>query len=184
MLLESPIFAGKNLQELTEKQTLIKSCVDFFLQLQAPDGNFPAVLEEQAASEHKLVHWCHGASGSIYLLAKAYLLFRDEKYLDACLKCGDLVWKKGLLKKGPGICHGIAGNGYVFLILYRLTNDEKHLYRATCFSEFLTNETFLREARRPDSPFSLFEGLAGTVCFLIDMLDPQKAQFPFMEVTF
>lgn len=182
MLLESPIFAG-NLQQLNQKQKLIMLCVDTFLQMQAPDGNFPAVLEDhEKLSEHKLIHWCHGASGAVYLFAKAYLLFRDQKYLDACIKCGNLIWQKGLLKKGPGICHGIAGNGYVFLILYRLTNDKGHLYRANCFSDFLTNETFLSEARHPDTPFSLYEGLAGTVCFLIDMLNPQRAQFPFMDV--
>ena len=34
-------------------------------------------------------------------------------------EAGELVWKYGLLKKGPGICHGIAGNGYTFLSLRR-----------------------------------------------------------------
>src|SRR5271154_510032 len=36
------------------------------------------------------------------MFAKAYLYYKEEKYLDACLKCGELVWKRGLLKKGPG----------------------------------------------------------------------------------
>lgn len=40
--------------------------------------------------------------GIVYLLAKAYLVFEDPSYLVSCLKCGDLVWAKGLLKKGPG----------------------------------------------------------------------------------
>jgi lantibiotic modifying enzyme len=181
MMLESPIFIG-NLNHLNEKQTLIKSTIDIFLQMQSQDGNFPCVFEDARKSEHKLVHWCHGAPGAIYLFAKAYIIFKDQKYLDACLKCGDLIWQKGLLRKGPGICHGLAGNGYVFLILYRLTNDQKHLYRATCFSDFLTNQNFLREARTPDRPLSLYEGVAGTVCFLIDSLNPITAQFPFMDV--
>jgi len=49
-------------------------------------------------------------SGVIYLLAKAYLVFKEPSYLECCLKCGDLVWTKGLLKKGPGelIVHGIV----------------------------------------------------------------------------
>lgn len=178
MMLESPIF----IQNLQEKQALIKSTIDIFLQMQSSDGNFPCVLEDASKSEHKLVHWCHGAPGAFYLFAKAYLVFKEQKYLDTCLKCGDLIWQKGLLRKGPGICHGIAGNGYVFLILYRLTNDQKHLYRATCFADFLTNQTFLREARTPDRPLSLYEGIAGTVCFLTDLLNPVKAQFPFMDV--
>ena len=60
------------------------------------------------------------------MLARAYKYFGDEKYLQACLRCGELTWQKGLLLKGPGICHGIAGSGYVFLLLYRLTGDNSN----------------------------------------------------------
>lgn len=129
-----------------------------------------------------LVHWCHGAPGAIYLLIKAYLLFNDEKYLIACHRAAELVWHKGLLLKGPGICHGVAGNGYVSLIMYRLTKNPKYLYRAMQFAQFLTRPEFLRYARHPDRPFSLYEGLAGTVCFLIDLIHPETAVFPFMNV--
>ena len=104
-------------------------------------------------------------AGVVYLFAKAFLLWNDDKYLQASLKCGELTWQKGLLKKGPGICHGVAGGGYVFLLLYRLTSDEKHLHRALKFAEFLFSEEFESDARRPDSPYSLYEGLAGTVAF-------------------
>lgn len=181
MILESPMFSG-DLSKLNDSQKLVKQCIDEYLQTQSNDGNFPCVLEDRGKSEHKLVHWCHGAPGAVYLFAKAYLIFKDEKYLNAVKKSGELVWKKGLLRKGPGICHGVSGNGYVFLLLYRLTNDPIHLYRANCFADFLTNETFLREARTPDRPLSLYEGIAGTICFLIDLLEPQKATFPFMDV--
>lgn len=40
--------------------------------------------------------------GVVYLMAKSYLYWKEDKYLRSCLKCGDLVWAKGLLKKGPG----------------------------------------------------------------------------------
>jgi lantibiotic modifying enzyme len=116
------------------------------------------------------------------LLAKAYRVFNEQKYLKACILSGELVWKKGLLRKGPGICHGVAGNGYVFLLLFRLTNDPKYLYRAAKFSDFLTDGYFIHESRTPDRPLSLYEGVAGTVCFLIDLLQPHKATFPFMDV--
>lgn len=129
-----------------------------------------------------MVHWCHGAPGVVYVFAKAYLVFKEQKYLDACHKCAELVWKKGLLLKGPGICHGVAGNGYVFLIMYRLTGDKMYLYRAVKFFEFLTSEQFLRHARKPDNEFSLYEGVSGTVCYLLDLLEPEKAAFPFMDV--
>lgn len=116
------------------------------------------------------------------MLAKAYLRWKNEKYLKASSKCGDLIWERGLLRKGPGLCHGIAGNGYVHLMLYRLTGEEKHLYRACKFAEFTKSPGFKSEANIPDHPFSLFEGLAGMVCFANDLLEPQSAEFPFMPI--
>lgn len=171
-LLTLPTNDSKDLED-------VKATIDEILKLQDETGNFPSKFDK---NESHLVHWCHGAPGVVYLMAKAYLKFRHEEYLEACLKCGDLVWNRGLLSKGPGICHGIAGNGYVHLLLYRLTYDDIHLYRAMKFAEFLENEEFIQEARTPDRPFSLFEGTAGTVCFLIDLLRPNKASFPFMGV--
>ena len=76
----------------------------------------------------------------------------------------------------------MAGSGYVFLLLYRMTSDEKHLHRALKFGEFMQTREFQHSARRPDSPFSLFEGLAGTMCFITDLLQPTKAHFPFFDV--
>lgn len=152
--------------------------------LQESDGNFPIALgsEKKRNTEKRLVHWCHGAPGAIYVLLKAYQIFHDEKYLNACVKAADLVWEKGLLRKGPGICHGVAGNGYVFLMLYKITHNERYLYCAKQFARFLQDSTFLREANKPDRPFSLYEGLAGTVCFLIDLLNIDSAAFPFMSI--
>jgi hypothetical protein len=115
-------------------------------------------------------------------MAKAYIYWGEEKYLKSCLKSANLVWNYGLLKKGPGLCHGIAGNGYVHLLMYRLTSDKKYLYRASKFAEFLLDDRFINEARTPDSPFSLYEGYAGTVCFLVDLLNPEKATFPFFDI--
>ena len=57
-------------------------------------------------------------------------VFGKEKYLDAALKCGEVVWRHGLLKKGYGICHGVAGNAYTFLSLFKQTGDQKYLHRA------------------------------------------------------
>lgn len=162
---------------------MISSTIWYSLALQDNEGNFPCDLDDASSGAvNSLLHWCHGAPGAVYLVAKAYLLFRDERYLQSCIRAADLVWQKGLLLKGPGICHGIAGNAYVFLLMYRLTQDAKYLHRAIKFMEFLENPSFLRYARTPDCPFSLYEGLAGTVCFLIDLLHPAKASFPFMDI--
>lgn len=160
----------------------IKTTIDYLLSLQTDDGNWPCCMEEISLSDHKLVHWCHGAPGTIYLMAKAFLVYKDQKYLNSCIKAGELVWHKGLLCKGPGICHGVAGNGYVFLLLYRLTGEEKYLYRAKSFADFMNTDEFLRDARLPDNPQSLYEGTAGTVCFLADLLVPDTAEFPFQDV--
>ena len=86
----------------------IRKSVDYILK-QESNGNFPPVNGENRDDWNELIHWCHGGPGIAYLLGKAYLLWKDEKYIQAALRCGELVWKKGLLRKGPGICHGIAG---------------------------------------------------------------------------
>ncbi|XP_055685467.1 lanC-like protein 3 homolog [Lutzomyia longipalpis] len=178
MLLNSPWFESSS--AAPKHLDVIKGSIDGFLALQDAEGNFPITLDN--TREKRLVHWCHGAPGAIYLLAKSYLIFHEEKYLHACKLAAELVWKKGLLLKGPGICHGVAGNAYVFLVLYQLTKDPQYLYRAGKFMEFLCDGEFRRNARTPDRPFSLYEGVAGTVCFLADLLEPEKAAFPFMEV--
>ncbi|CAG9858056.1 unnamed protein product [Phyllotreta striolata] len=159
----------------------IKESIDYLLNLQDEQGNFPSATDE-IGYQSKLVHWCHGAGGIIYLMAKAYMTFKEEKYLNSCLKMADLIWEKGLLKKGPGLCHGVAGNGYAFLLLFRMTKDPKHLHRALEFYSFMNTGEFQMGARTPDYPYSLFEGLAGTACFLADLTQPAHAKFPFNDV--
>lgn len=163
----------------------IKKSVDYILQFEDQGGNYPPVPGEARDDWNELVHWCHGGPGIAYLFAKAYLVWKEEKYLQAVLRSGELIWKKGLLRKGPGICHGIAGNGYVFLLLYRLTSDEKQLRRARQFAAFMQTEEFKANSRVPDAPYSLFEGIAGTACFLSDLVNPSESYpggFPFMDV--
>ena len=78
------------------------------------------------------------------MFAKAYLYWKEKKYLNACILADNCIWEKGLLKKGPGICHGVAGSGYAHLMLYRLTKDKKYLYRAKKFAQFLHTDQFKR----------------------------------------
>lgn len=180
MLISFPKFAMDS-----KVNELLKKSVDVLLSFQTPNGNFPCAMDEVGPNsrpeQDELVHWCHGAPGIIYLMAKAYVFWKDRKYLESCLLSGEVIWQKGLLKKGPGICHGVAGNGYAFLLLYRLTQDPKHLHRAIEFAKFMETPKF-REARTPDHPFSLFEGRAGTACFLADLFEPQNASFPFFDI--
>ncbi|EDV26676.1 uncharacterized protein TRIADDRAFT_54925 [Trichoplax adhaerens] len=141
-------------------------------------GNYPATIDE---SRDYLVHWCHGAPGVIYTFAAAYQAFNHTPFLDAAIVCGSTIWERGLLHKGHGLCHGVAGNAYAFLCLYRLTKDPIHLYRATRFAEWCMDSTN-HHARVADSPYSLMEGLAGTLCFLLDMLNVKKSALPAFEL--
>ncbi|XP_055639710.1 lanC-like protein 3 homolog [Toxorhynchites rutilus septentrionalis] len=177
MLLESPWFAVNDTKE--QDYSDIKASVDYFLGIQDENGNFPTRLLN---SNKNLIHWCHGCSGAIYMLAKAYLVFKEEKYLAGCRKCAESIWREGLLRKGPGICHGISGNGYAFLLMFRLTGENVYLYRAGKFMEFLDSDIFVKAARTPDRPLSLYEGMAGAVCFIVDLLSPATSHFPFMDV--
>ena len=55
-------------------------------------------------------------AGVVCLMAKAYLYWKEDKYLRSCLKCGDLAWTKGLLKKGPGKVYSVCYHINVFLL--------------------------------------------------------------------
>lgn len=160
-------------------QTLVRPTVDWMLSLQFPSGNCPSSIG--SSSGDKLIHWCHGAPGWIYMFIKAYQLFSDEKYLEAAKRCSAVIWERGILKKGYGICHGTAGNGYAFLAMYRMTNDQKYLYQAYKFAEWCIDYG-KHGCRIADAPYSLFEGMAGTIYFLIDLLDPSNARFPAFEL--
>lgn len=178
MLLNFP----EHIANRSDVEGLIHQSVDFVLSCETPNGNYPPVPGECRPQEDELLHWCHGSPGVVYLLVKAYLTWKDNKYLQAAKRCAELTWQRGLLRKGPGICHGVAGSGYVFLLLYRLTKEDQYLYRAQKFCDFMQTDEFQKGARTPDSPYSLYEGLAGTVCFYADLLNPSTAAFPFFDV--
>uniref|UniRef100_A0A8C8DZJ0 Glutathione S-transferase LANCL1 n=1 Tax=Oryzias sinensis TaxID=183150 RepID=A0A8C8DZJ0_9TELE len=157
---------------------LVKPSVDHVCRLKLPSGNYPPCIGDE---RDLLVHWCHGSPGVIYMLLQAHKAFGVPQYLEEALQCGEVVWKWGLLKKGYGLCHGAAGNAYAFLALFRQTQDPKHLFRACMFADWCMNYG-KHGCRTPDTPFSLFEGLAGTIYFLADILQPFKARFPGFEL--
>lgn len=162
-------------QELND---LVRPCVDFLINTRFESGNTPSSLGKD---RDKLVHWCHGAPGVVYTFTEAYSTFGDEKYLNAALLSGEVVWKRGLLHKGYGICHGVAGNGYALLHLYKVTRHPKWLHRAMKFADFCMD--YGSHGCPPaDRPYSLFEGMAGTIYFLFDLVDPDNARFPGYEL--
>ena len=167
---------------------LIQGTVDYITTLECdeagvkgPHGEFPSRMGPTRDKE-LLMHWCHGATGAVFLFTQAEKVLRGNgRYLNVALRAGEAVWKRGLLRKGPGICHGISGNAYALLRLYKATGDEKWLYRAGQFAEFMSSEVFMKEARTPDHPLSLFEGWAGAACLYADILKPETSRFPLFE---
>lgn len=120
-----------------------------------------------------------------WFLYHDHQVFGDKEFIQATADAGEVVWKRGLLKK-VGICHGISGNTYVFLSLYRLTGKVEYLYMAKAFGCFLLDraQKLISEGKMHggDRPYSLFEGLGGMAYIFLDMIDPQLARFPGYEL--
>ena len=83
---------------------------------------------------HSFIIRCHGSPGYVFLFARAHSLCGGTLYLDAAIRCGDVVcvWRDGIVKKGPGLCHayGVSGNAFALLRLYQMTSDRLWLRRA------------------------------------------------------
>jgi lantibiotic modifying enzyme len=167
----------------------ITATVDAIINSQYPSGNFSRTFIEDEAVD-MLVHWCHGAPGVVYTLYHAHkLLGSDKRILRSLDRALQLVWERGILKKGVGLCHGVSGSGYTFLMMYRYTGAEEHLYRAYRMAEAMRSDevkqAFLgfHDPQRysvgiPDFPYSLMEGVGGALCFCCDLLHPESAAFP------
>nr|CAI5840624.1 unnamed protein product [Callosobruchus analis] len=114
--------------------------MDYLTTQRFPSGNFPSSLGRDV---DKYVQWCHGAPGFVYLFCEAYKVFHDPKYLQLASECGDVVWERGLLKKGYSICHGVAGNAYCFLELYQTTKVDQLTFVLLKCKIFDTSRTCL-----------------------------------------
>nr|CAD7424703.1 unnamed protein product [Timema monikensis] len=152
-ILYTLLLAKKYLSQ-TELDTLLRPTIDYLQGIRYPSKNFPSSLNSDS---DRLVHWCHGAPGAVYLFTEAYKVFGDDQYMQTALDCGEVVWKRGLLAKGYSICHGVSGNAYTFLHLYQVTGDLKHLHRACQFADWCFTYG-KHQTQIPDRPLSLFEG--------------------------
>jgi len=79
-------------------------------------------------------------------------------------------WREGFLKKGVGLCHGVSGSVFALLAASdALDGYDKDLlperfYQAvhlTALGSHWHGMTREGELRRPDAPYSLYEGLSG-----------------------
>ncbi|CAL4085812.1 unnamed protein product [Meganyctiphanes norvegica] len=158
-----------------ELKNLVRPSVDYICSITFPSGNLPSSIG--SSSGDKLIHWCHGAPGAIFLFTLAYKVFHDEKYLKFAQQSADVIWQRGLLKKGYGLCHGSSGNGYSLLYFFQTTGKVEDLYRTAQFASWC-QDYGNHGCLTPDRPYSLFEGMAGCIHFLSSLKDIKEAKYP------
>jgi len=95
-------------------------------------------------------------------------------------RASDLVYREGFLKKGVGLCHGVSGSVFALLaasdvldgcdkeLLPERFHQAVHLCILGSHWQGMTREG---ELRRPDAPYSLYEGLAGLCSALAAILE-------------
>lgn len=167
-------------QEMSQYALNISSSITRLCRLcQKEKGHLPMSTPLLPSSSNRslpLVQMCHGTPGLLLLLACARRndeFFQEhwQKDWDETFAIGSQrVWEEGLVSKGGGICHGIAGNALPWILWVGAgrsnREDEKYLRYALAFSKEARETPPFgngNKYRTPDHPYSLFEGLAGTV---------------------
>ena len=173
-----------------EQKNLIINSINYIASAQTSKGNFPSDIN--GYKDDKLVHFCHGCVGAVHLFNLAYKIYKDEKYKNILININNSLWNRGLLLKGNGVCHGISGNGYSLYKLYQSLGDEIYLKECYCFAK-ATYDTYIQDKVKecvdpqrkvkgtPDTPYSLMEGMGGTLCFYYDLLSGNMC-FPGYEI--
>ncbi|CAG8796857.1 20051_t:CDS:2 [Cetraspora pellucida] len=149
--------------------------IEWLIGIVQMNQNYPARIQ---STHDDLIQFCHGAPGIIISLLKIYSLYpthvSSKNILLNAISKVDLVWERGILKKGvTGLCHNTLGNAYTFLLAYLVTRDDIQLKRALALGLYGGEwevETHKGEVRVPDHPWSLFEGLGGGVIYWSDLV--------------
>eukprot|EP00455_Lapot_gusevi_P019117 TRINITY_DN20570_c0_g1_i1.p1 TRINITY_DN20570_c0_g1~~TRINITY_DN20570_c0_g1_i1.p1 ORF type:complete len:148 (+),score=1.50 TRINITY_DN20570_c0_g1_i1:459-902(+) len=131
--------------------------------------------------EEDAVQISHGVPGIALLFIKAYEVYGEIEYLNEAMEAQEVVWKRGLLRRGSVLSNGIAGNAYVFLALYRVTEDPMYLFRAMCFAEFGMEASQNLVFDETSSNYSLMQGITGQCWFHLDLMNPLNEWFPCVE---
>lgn len=129
--------------------------------------NWPTAID----SEEMLVQWCHGAPGIVLALTSAFPDRCEDDFEQMLWDAGELIWRAGPLKKGPGLCHGTSGNGRAFLRLYERTGETGWLERARLFALHALEQAEDALERYERARPSLFTGDVGTALFLHDCIE-------------
>jgi lantibiotic modifying enzyme len=119
------------------------------------------------------VQWCHGAPGVVSTVG-------DLIPIDLAIAGGELTWRAGPLRKGPGLCHGTAGNGFALLRLHELTGERVWLERARRFAMHAIEQ--VSEARQAfgRGRYTLWTGDVGVALYLRACL-VGHAEFPTID---
>ncbi|MBE7940387.1 MULTISPECIES: LanC-like protein [Ramlibacter] len=115
---------------------------------------------------------CHGAPGIVVRLAT---MPRSPAWDHLLLAAGELTWRAGPLRKGPGLCHGTSGNGYAFLKLWRRTGDAQWLTRARIFAMHSAEQVERERTARGHGRYSLWTGDLGVAHFLASCISADSA---------
>jgi hypothetical protein len=137
-------------------------------------ANWPPIDDSSHESPAALrVQWCHGAPGIVATLG-------DLMPIELAIGGGELTWRAGPLRKGPGLCHGTAGNGYAFLHLHELTGDPLWLERARRFGMHAIEQVERARAQYGRGRYTLWTGDIGTAVYLRSCIDVDP-RFPTLD---
>jgi lanthionine synthetase-like protein len=137
--------------------------------------NWPPLDQPISESASKIrVQWCHGAPG---IIATVGDLIPHELATGG----GELIWRAGPLRKGPGLCHGTAGNGFAFLRLHDLTGDPRWLARARRFAMHAIAQVERQKAQFGRGRYTLWTGDIG-VALYVDACINVTSAFPTIDV--
>eukprot|EP00340_Litonotus_pictus_P002428 CAMPEP_0170517608 /NCGR_PEP_ID=MMETSP0209-20121228/3540_1 /TAXON_ID=665100 ORGANISM="Litonotus pictus, Strain P1" /NCGR_SAMPLE_ID=MMETSP0209 /ASSEMBLY_ACC=CAM_ASM_000301 /LENGTH=457 /DNA_ID=CAMNT_0010802897 /DNA_START=21 /DNA_END=1397 /DNA_ORIENTATION=+ len=175
-------------KEYATCKKLIEDSLDHILTLQFPSGNFPSALGKD--KDNKL-HFCHGATGALYVYMKAYQCFKKKEYLVAVHGAANDIWERGIVLKGNSICHGILGSSYALHSMYKLTSDKSWLVKSYAMALFGLDEKVIEAVSKQndkqrkvqgmqDSPYSLMDGNGGQLSLYSDLVSGSVV-FPGFE---
>ena len=143
-----------------------------------PSGNLDSSIKASHRAD-RLVHWCHGATGHILLLMKAFQVYGDEHYKQLAEKLAhDVVWQRGLLRKGVGLCHGISGSTYALLAVTKRNDNGVTQARVHAFARFAW-EHLDRLERVPDEPYCLYNGLPALCTLFMGLAEEAEGEETF-----
>ena len=119
------------------------------------------------------LQWCHGAPGVVASLSQ--LAPHDDAFTGLLSAGGELTWRAGPPRKGPGLCHGTAGSGYALLKLLARTGEEVWLHRARAFAMHAIGQIDEARERLHRGHYTLWTGDLGAAVYLQDCLDAHAA---------